>query len=65
MPKRKTHKSAAKRVKITKNGKAIKRTAGQDHFNARESGKVRMNKRKDISLSTSAARTVKRLLPYG
>jgi len=65
MPKRKTQKSAVKRVKITKNGKMLKRAAGQGHFNARDRGLTSMNKRRDISLPTPTARTVKRLLPYG
>ncbi|OGY92639.1 MAG: hypothetical protein A3H70_04235 [Candidatus Komeilibacteria bacterium RIFCSPLOWO2_02_FULL_48_11] len=64
MPKLKTQKSASKRVKITSSGKAIKRAAGQGHFNARERGETTMNKRRDVSLSTPTARTVKRLLPY-
>jgi ribosomal protein L35 len=34
----KTYKALAKRVKITASGKIIKRKAGQDHFNSRESG---------------------------
>ena len=64
MPKLKTSKTAAKRIRITKTGKAIKRTAGQGHFNARESGKTKMNKRRNVRLSKSAAKMVKTLLPY-
>ena len=47
----KTHKSTSKRFKVTKNGKVIKRTAGQDHFNGKESGKITRNKRSDKQLS--------------
>jgi len=64
MPKLKTHKAASKRIHITKSGKAIKRTAGQGHFNARESGQTKMNKRRDAQLSQPGTRTVKRLMPY-
>ncbi|MBU2575581.1 50S ribosomal protein L35 [Patescibacteria group bacterium] len=60
----KTNKSAAKRIKITKTGKAIKRKAGQCHFNARESGKITMNKRRDVLLSKVSAKQVKQQLPY-
>jgi len=64
MPKLKTNKSAAKRVRITKTGKAVKRTAGQDHFNVRESGKTKMNKRRNSSLAKCSADQVKKQLPY-
>ncbi len=42
----KTHKAYAKRFKITKNKKVLKRRARQDHFNAREKGKKTRAKRK-------------------
>ena len=64
MPKLKTNKSASKRIRITRTGKAIKRTAGQGHFNARESGKTSMNKRSDASLSKQGTKLVKQLMPY-
>lgn len=43
----KTYKALAKRVKVTKTGKVMKRKAGQGHFNTREPGKVTRNKRTD------------------
>lgn len=46
----KTYKTLSKRVKVTKNGKILKRKAGQDHFNTRESGKVTRNKRRDVTV---------------
>ena len=46
----KTHKGAAKRFKKTGSGKIVYRKAGQDHFNARETGKTGTNKRRDMSL---------------
>ena len=36
----KTRKAYAKRFTVKKTGKVIHRTGGQDHFNAREPGKV-------------------------
>jgi large subunit ribosomal protein L35 len=57
----KTHKAMAKRFKITKTGKVLKRTAGQDHFNSRESGKVKRNKRRDKEMSESYTKTIKQL----
>jgi ribosomal protein L35 len=66
MGKLKTNKATAKRFKITgkKNGtsKVIKRTAGQDHFNARETGKTKRAKRSDKQLSKSLVKTVKTLM---
>ncbi|OIP80251.1 MAG: 50S ribosomal protein L35 [Parcubacteria group bacterium CG08_land_8_20_14_0_20_48_21] len=62
--KMKTHKSIAKRIKITKKGKMKKRTAGQDHFNARETGKTGTNKRRVSTLSKVHEKNIKKLLPY-
>lgn len=58
MPKIKTHKATAKRFTVSGAGKVLRRKAGQDHFNARESGKVKRNKRRDISASTRDTRTI-------
>lgn len=60
----KTNKALAKRVRITKTGKMIKRKAGQDHFNSRESGKVGRNKRTDVAFPSVVRKGVKMLLPY-
>ncbi len=57
----KTHKALAKRFKVTKTGKILKRKAGQDHFNSRESGKTTRNKRRDTQMSESFAKTIKQL----
>ena len=51
MPKLKTPKATAKRYKVTKNGKIMKRTAGQNHFNARENGNTGRNKKSDVVTS--------------
>lgn len=55
----KTNKTIAKRFKVTRTGKVLKRCAGQDHFNAREPGKVTRMKRRDRHLTGRAARNVK------
>jgi large subunit ribosomal protein L35 len=54
MPKNKTHKGTAKRLRKTKSGKILHRTSGQDHFNSRETGKVKKNKRRDSSLHATS-----------
>ncbi|MFH1745168.1 MAG: 50S ribosomal protein L35 [bacterium] len=64
MPKFKTHKATAKRFVITKSKKVKQRKAGQDHFNARESGKTKRNKRRDIEMDQSLNKTIKTLMPY-
>jgi len=71
MPKLKTHKSTAKRFHLSRPKKArgrkakvMKRVAGQDHFNARESGKVTMKKRRDTMLAKVEVKRVKSFLPY-
>lgn len=64
MPKIKTHQATVKRFKITKNDKIIKRKAGQDHFNSRESGKVTRNKRRDIGIADTEYNVIRQLMPY-
>jgi len=64
MPKLKTRKSISKRFKITKKKKVLKRTCGQDHFNSRESGKVKRNKRRPSKLGKSHQKNVKVNIPY-
>jgi large subunit ribosomal protein L35 len=64
MPKLKTHKATAKRFKLTKTKKILKRKAGQDHFNTRESGKTTRNKRRDVSMSKSDHKNIRISLPY-
>lgn len=56
----KTNKAIAKRFKVTKTGKVLKRCAGQDHFNSRESGKVTRNKRRDVKVSHGVTGTIKK-----
>lgn len=61
----KTHKVISKRVRISKNGskkkgKITMRKAGQDHFNASESGKTMRNKRRDVNVSSTITRNIKR-----
>lgn len=63
MPKVKTHQGASKRLRLTPTGKVMHRTMGQDHFNARETGKVTKNKRRDQVLDTTNDK-LKRLIPY-
>ncbi len=62
MPKLKTHKTTSKRIKVTSGKKLIQRTAGQDHFNAKETGKVGRNKRSDHRVAKANEKNIKKLL---
>ena len=64
MPKIKTHKATAKRFKLTATKKVKQRKAGQDHFNARETGKTTRAKRRDIDTTKTLVKTIKVLTPY-
>ncbi|MBI2633302.1 MAG: 50S ribosomal protein L35 [Parcubacteria group bacterium] len=55
----KTKTSVAKRFRITSTGKILRRSCGQDHFNARERGKTRRNKRRGAVLFKGFARTIR------
>lgn len=46
----KTNKSYAKRLKLSKNGKIVARVPGQNHFNAKESRRTQLAKRRSSSL---------------
>jgi large subunit ribosomal protein L35 len=62
MAKHKTIKAIAKRFKATKNGKILKRKAGQNHLNAKESGNTTRKKRQDINLAKSDAKEILKLI---
>ncbi len=62
MPKLKTYKALTKRVRKTKNGKMITRSKGQDHFNTRDNGKNKRNKRRDQKLSKTVSKSLQKYL---
>ena len=49
----KTNKSYTKRLKVTKKGKVIARKPGQDHFNAKESRRGRLNLKRTTEFTIS------------
>jgi large subunit ribosomal protein L35 len=65
MPKMKTHKSAAKRYKITAGGKVKYKKQGLRHILTKKTTKRKRNLRHAGVLSAAEARRVKTLLPYG
>ena len=66
MPKLKTHRATAKRIRVTggRLRKFMRRQATQDHFNAREDGTTVRLKRRDVEVDASLKRQLRKLLPY-
>ncbi|MFA6407873.1 MAG: 50S ribosomal protein L35 [Candidatus Paceibacterota bacterium] len=58
----KTNKSYTKRIRVTRSGKLMARKAGQNHFNAKQSGSKRSGKRRAVELSLTA-KVIRRFLP--
>lgn len=64
MPKMKTNKSVAKKVKITKNGKVLRRATGQNHYNSKETGATGRAKKKDRRMFAKDEKNIVAALPY-
>lgn len=64
MPKLKTHKATAKRFRRSGSNKILRRAAGQDHFNARESGNITRGKRRDKAAHKTNLRAIRELTPH-
>ena len=58
----KTNKSYTKRIKVTKNGKLVARRPGQNHFNARQTGRQRLRRKRAQSITLSK-RVTRQFLP--
>lgn len=64
MPKIKTHRGAAKRFGLTKDGKVKRAKAFRRHILNKKSTKRKRKLRKMGYLSTANAATIKRMIPY-
>ncbi|MHC2993892.1 MAG: 50S ribosomal protein L35 [Candidatus Atribacteria bacterium] len=64
MPKMKTHRSSAKRFKITKSGKILRSKAYKSHILTKKTAKRKRNLRKSTTVSSADVKRVKALLPY-
>ena len=64
MPKMKTHKSSAKRFKVSSSGKIIRSKAYKSHILTKKTAKRKRNLRKDTTVSSAEVKNVKVLLPY-
>jgi len=64
MPKMKTHKSSAKRFKVSKSGTISRSKAYKSHILTKKTTKRKRNLRKSTSVSNADVKRVKMLLPY-
>ncbi|MCT4634011.1 MAG: 50S ribosomal protein L35 [Firmicutes bacterium] len=64
MPKMKTHRGAAKRVKLTGKGKLKRNFAFTSHILTKKSAKRKRNLRKATLVSKGDMKRVRKLLPY-
>lgn len=63
MPKMKTHRGTAKRVKVTGTGKFIVKHSGKSHILTKKTRKRKNNLKKDFVVSEGSARKLRVLLP--
>jgi large subunit ribosomal protein L35 len=64
MPKMKTHKSSAKRFKVSSSGKILRSKAYKSHILTKKTAKRKRNLRKGTTVSSAEIKKVKVLLPY-
>ena len=64
MPKMKTHKSSAKRFKVSSSGIIIRSKAYKSHILTKKTAKRKRNLRKNTTVSSVEVKKVKVLLPY-
>ena len=64
MPKMKTHKSSAKRFKVSSSGKILRSKAYKSHILTKKTAKRKRNLRKSTTVSSVEVKKVKVLLPY-
>ena len=64
MPKMKTSRSAAKRFKLTGNGKLKRNKAYKRHILTKKSTKVKRNLRKPAMTDATNVKNMKKILPY-
>lgn len=57
----KTRKALAKRFKVTKNGKVLRKISGQNHYRAKKTGKQIRQKRGWIALHPSIVKRMKKV----
>jgi len=64
MPKQKTHKGAAKRLRLTKTGKIKRAQSFKRHILTKKPTKRTRNLRKNAYVAPGEAKVMKKLIPY-
>lgn len=64
MPKLKTKKKAAKRFRVTKNGKVLAKATGRRHLLADKSPKRKRQMRQAVEVTGNVAKNIKTVMPY-
>lgn len=64
MPKIKTHRGAAKRFKVTKNGKIKRAKAFKGHILTKKTSKRKRHLRKSAILTKADHKRIKKVIPY-
>jgi large subunit ribosomal protein L35 len=62
MPKLKTHKGMAKRIKVTSTGKLLRRSANRNHMLAHKSTSAKREYVKEFEISSADTANVKKML---
>ncbi|OGD24812.1 hypothetical protein A2819_01040 [Candidatus Azambacteria bacterium RIFCSPHIGHO2_01_FULL_40_24] len=60
----KTNKSILSRLKVSSNGKLVRRATNQSHFNAKDSGKKGRLKHRSALIKKSDKKLFKQYIPY-
>ena len=63
MPKLKTHKGAAARLKLTGTGKLVRLKIGVTHFRRRKAARTKRSYGQFVEVSPSDVKRIKRLIP--
>lgn len=64
MGKMKTKSSSAKRFRVTKNGKVMRKASGMNHILSKKTSKRKRHLRKVGTVSATEFKSVKAMLPY-
>jgi large subunit ribosomal protein L35 len=63
MAKLKTHKTTAKRFRVTKTGKLIYKAAGWGHLKSKKNARIKYRKRGERVLEKDFVKNIKKLMP--
>jgi large subunit ribosomal protein L35 len=64
MPKLKTKQKAAKRFRITKNGKVLAKASGRRHLLSSKNRKAKRQMKNAVAIDQSMVTNIRRIMPY-